>query len=363
MRGCTIANVDGFQGSEREVMVLSSVRCNCHGDIGLVKDGKRMNVALTRAKRGLIVVGNYHTLTSGDDEGLWTAWFRHVPIMNDAFRIVRADELEAVTWGPKVAQVPKKVPAHKAEDTIVPWQPYFMWRDVEPQAFAQDRGEYVRRMWGSVTRLMTCPLWCLLCAFVLALPKHKYTMAERPADFHSWDRKCWSHLHDFCALGVKLDPWNIILYFTLRAILVRTRVCKVVPPFDPHKQLACFTADVTEKDLLSMIAGERIAVTSDAGDVLQAVGGVCHPWRQEARALQREKLAEFSKTEFELDEFRRRLQEAVRQMKELVSYDHCMEGPEGWRATLSVIDGCSIAPVGTRLTAKRARSVSSMEDV
>ena len=53
---CTIADVDGLQGSEPEVMVLSTVRRNSRGDIGFAKDGRRMNVALTRAKRGLIVV-------------------------------------------------------------------------------------------------------------------------------------------------------------------------------------------------------------------------------------------------------------------------------------------------------------------
>ena len=38
--GCTIANVDGFQGSEREVMVLAIVRCNGRGDIGLRRTGE-----------------------------------------------------------------------------------------------------------------------------------------------------------------------------------------------------------------------------------------------------------------------------------------------------------------------------------
>ena len=44
-----------------------------------------------------------------------------------------------------------------------------------------------------------------------------------------------------------------------------------------------------------MSGGDRIPLTNDGGDVLEAVGGVCHPWRQEARAMQREKLAEFKK--------------------------------------------------------------------
>ena len=106
------------------------------------------------------------------------------------------------------------------------------------------------------------------------------------------------------------------------------RVCKVVSPSDPHQQLDRFTAEVTEKDLLSMIAGERIALTNDGGDVLEAVGGVCHPWRQVSRAIQREKLAEFSKTQDELNEFRNRLQQAVpgtRRLQGNIGNNRCLQ--------------------------------------
>lgn len=57
-----IDTVDGFQGREKEAVVISLVRSNTIGEIGFLSDARRMNVALTRAKRKLIIVGDSATL-------------------------------------------------------------------------------------------------------------------------------------------------------------------------------------------------------------------------------------------------------------------------------------------------------------
>ncbi|MDE0736474.1 MAG: AAA domain-containing protein [Pirellulaceae bacterium] len=61
-----IDTVDGFQGREKEAVLISCVRSNREGEIGFLADTRRMNVALTRARRKLIVVGNSATLGGHD---------------------------------------------------------------------------------------------------------------------------------------------------------------------------------------------------------------------------------------------------------------------------------------------------------
>jgi len=69
-----VASVDSFQGREKDFIILSCVRSNEHQGIGFLSDPRRMNVALTRARYGVIVLGNPRILARN---ALWTALINH----------------------------------------------------------------------------------------------------------------------------------------------------------------------------------------------------------------------------------------------------------------------------------------------
>jgi len=58
-----VSTVDGFQGREKEVIIISMVRSNAHQMIGFLSNEKRMNVAVTRAKRLCCLIGDSGTVS------------------------------------------------------------------------------------------------------------------------------------------------------------------------------------------------------------------------------------------------------------------------------------------------------------
>ena len=73
-KGLEIKSVDGYQGREKEVIVFSTVRANDSQEIGFLSDWRRLNVAITRAKRGLIILGNISTLRNDKNWSAWMDW-------------------------------------------------------------------------------------------------------------------------------------------------------------------------------------------------------------------------------------------------------------------------------------------------
>jgi superfamily I DNA and/or RNA helicase len=64
-----VCSIDGYQGRENEIIIFSAVRCG--PSLGFCDDARRVNVLLTRAKRGLVIVGDRKTLTKSI---IWKEW-------------------------------------------------------------------------------------------------------------------------------------------------------------------------------------------------------------------------------------------------------------------------------------------------
>ena len=79
--GLEVKSIDGYQGREKEVIVLSTVRANDSGKVGFLSNYRRLNVALTRAKRGLIVIGDDRTLRNDSTWASWLDWVSESNLM------------------------------------------------------------------------------------------------------------------------------------------------------------------------------------------------------------------------------------------------------------------------------------------
>lgn len=66
--GIPVSSIDGFQGQEADIIIFVTVRCNLKAEIGFLKDLRRLNVVMTRARAGCILIGDRTTLTTGSEE-------------------------------------------------------------------------------------------------------------------------------------------------------------------------------------------------------------------------------------------------------------------------------------------------------
>lgn len=64
-----VSSIDGFQGREADIVVFVTVRCNVSYDIGFLADMRRLNVVMTRARCGVVVISNKSTLVGGTGGG------------------------------------------------------------------------------------------------------------------------------------------------------------------------------------------------------------------------------------------------------------------------------------------------------
>jgi hypothetical protein len=98
-----IATVDSMQGNEADIIIISTVRSNEAGQLGFLNVANRVNVALSRAKQQVIVVGDRSTLTHASS-GLWFdicmgCFFRVMPVTKHWLELQKHRNFAAATPG------------------------------------------------------------------------------------------------------------------------------------------------------------------------------------------------------------------------------------------------------------------------
>jgi regulator of nonsense transcripts 1 len=79
-----VSSIDGFQGKEKDYILMSTVRSNHNHQLGFFSDPNRLNVALTRAKIGMIIVGNRQTF---EENQHWKAFFEYLNSIRAIYKI------------------------------------------------------------------------------------------------------------------------------------------------------------------------------------------------------------------------------------------------------------------------------------
>lgn len=88
LKSINVSTIDSFQGQEADVVILSLVRSNDEGKIGFLSDHRRMNVAMTRARTKLIVVGDSTTLANDDFYQQFIAYSEEIGAYRSVFELM-----------------------------------------------------------------------------------------------------------------------------------------------------------------------------------------------------------------------------------------------------------------------------------
>ena len=222
LRDVIVADVDGFQGQERDFIVISLVRSNPEGRPGFVDDANRVNVLLTRARRGLVLIGNEATLRHCHRSclGRMLASIRKHEggyVYQDGVFVRNTAEVVEPPSCDEQARLPAKAPR-------CPVPMFFSMAAVlemspGPEVVARDLRHH------GMAVLTSVPFLVALCHILdLTNARKLYEGHTASVSPGHWDRKAWSREHFFASVGLALDPGNSVLATALWALMMFAEV-------------------------------------------------------------------------------------------------------------------------------------------
>ena len=219
-----VSTIDAAQGQEADLVIISLVRANATGKVGFTDDARRLNVAITRAKAGVVIVGHLATTLAAGTSGI-SALLHDLRIQAAVYR-----------YNPETAPPLKPLPASDFDmyDQEFPAETTDArnrrkrdaqdWANLgdnpnEERAEEADIAAATRRARDQLTTLTSSKSFVLAMAHVCSLKQRiKYSNDVPPNSVEDWDRKTWSGENHFTSTGVAVDPGNFVLATMLLAI-------------------------------------------------------------------------------------------------------------------------------------------------
>jgi len=330
-----VANIDALQGRECDVVVLSCVRSNSIGQLGHVDELRRLNVALTRAKRALVVIGDKDTLKQGYESGI-SSFIRNVYQRGLVIEVPRdnrpaadflsGDPKDVVMHPTEASATAKALSSHQPDvSRITERRKKIILATASgwiPSAHCGAPPSFEQIITHADELLVRMP-WLVALAYSLDLPYKKYNTTNLPESALEWDMKALSRQNFFTRIGVALDPSNVVLSCVLLVCICRSGACvhgvheglMGEPCAARHAKKSKLTEILRNCGKASKMAQARLLLLrmqsrfaslrflpgrlkaysqtrikrnfEKAGDVVESTGGILSPWRVSAGVVGR----------------------------------------------------------------------------
>ena len=278
LHGITAATVDGFQGKEKDVILLSTVRSNSRCRLGFIANPNRLCVSLSRSKRGLFIVGNGTCLSQGDDFNYFGQLLAEVPRWN----YVKGEFIRDCTSFPVVKATQVKVRCERPAACMVVPLSLDNYCKVS-RCGATTLLDGIEQLIRALRLLFDCKTCSQVFRYVLSLRPTVYKVEERAlVRFDKFDRKMWSNVGEMEQLFVSPDPSNQMYYFVLRSMVCFYGVDCHLFSGEYNDIIHRVHAPLSERIFEALLEEDhrrlRQGVVHDAGDVIEAAAGVLHTY-------------------------------------------------------------------------------------